>query len=490
MELKQKAVKGIFWSGAQIWGGRAVSFIIFALLSRLLNPEAFGLVAMASLLIIFMQTFQDQGFGDAIVQRLDLQAEHLDTAFWTNLGISCLLTLVSISCSGLIAGFFHEPQLESIIFWLSINFILSGLSSTQQAILRRQLKFKELALRSFSAIFISGVIGVALAFFGFGVWSLVAQTLTNSLVGAVVLWSVSQWRPSFRFSSKHFRDLISFGSNIIGINILNFLNGHASDLLIGYFLGPTLLGFYTIAYKLLGTMTELLTSVTNAVALPTFSRLQDDPERLQHAFYQAVHYTSLISFPAFIGVAIVAPELIPTFFGSQWTLSIPVLQILAFIGILHSIFYFHNSLVIALGKPAWRFRMILLNAVTNVIGFLLVVRWGIVAVAAIYVIRGYLVSPIEFWMVRKLGKIGLTTYFRQFLGPFSGSLAMAVIIFGLKYFIGSVLSLPLQLAIYVLAGGAIYLLVVKLIEPSLGPQILKLLRLLLPERLLPGVQKS
>jgi O-antigen/teichoic acid export membrane protein len=490
MEIKQKAVKGIFWSGAQIWGGRAVSLLMFILLSRLLNPEAFGLVAMASLFLQFIQTFEDQGFGDAIVQRVDLQPEHLDTAFWTNLGIGCILTLICISCSGLIARLFHQPQLESIILWLSITFVLSGLSNTQQAILRRQLGFKELALRSFSAIFVSGVIGVVLAFLGFGVWSLVAQGLINGVIGVVVLWSVSHWRPSFRFSKKHFRDLISFGSNIIGINILNFLNGHADDLLIGYFLGPTILGFYTIAYKLLTTMTELLTSVTNAVALPTFSRLQNDSERLQRAFYQAVHYTSLISFPAFIGVAIVAPEIIPTFFGPQWTLSIPVLQILAFIGILHSIFYFHNSLVIALGKPSWRFRMILLNAVTNVIGFLLVVRWGIIAVAAVYVVRGYLVSPIEFWMVRKLAQINLKSYFHQFLGPFLGSLAMTATIFGLKYLIGRVLSLPLQLAIYVLAGGIIYLLIVKLIEPSLWPQLLRLLRLLLPEKLLPGIQKS
>jgi len=490
MELKQKALKGIIWSGAQTWGGRAVSFIVFVVLSRLLTPEAFGLVAMASLFITFIQTFQDQGFGDAIIQRSDLQQEHLDTAFWTNLLTGVLLTLVSIICSGLIATLFHQPQLVPIIRWLSLSFILAGLSSTQQAILRRQLAFKELTLRSVSAIFVGGVIGVVLAFLGFGVWSLVTQTLINGLVGIMVLWRVSHWRPSFHFSKKHFHDLFTFGVNIIGMNILNFFNRHADDLLIGYFLGPTLLGFYTIAYKLFGTMTELLTSVTNAVAFPTFSRLQNDSERMHRAFYQAVHYTSLIAFPAFIGMAVVAPELIPTLFGPQWTISIPVLRVLAFIGILLSIFYFHNSLVIAIGKPSWRLGMIFLNAITNVIAFAIAVRWGIIAVAAAYVIRGYLISPIEFWMVRKLAKIDLGFYFHQFIGPLAGSLAMTAVILGLEYLWTDALSIQLQLAIYVITGSIIYLLTVRLLEPSLWPGIKNLLRLVLPARYFPRIQGS
>jgi O-antigen/teichoic acid export membrane protein len=490
MELKQKALKGVIWSGAQTWGGRAVSFIVFVLFSRLLTPEAFGLVAMASLFIAFIQTFQDQGFGDAIVQRTDLQKEHLDTAFWTNVLMGVLLTFVGISSSGFIAGLFRQPQLTPIIRWLSFSFVFAGLSSTQQAILRRQLAFRELAIRTYIAIIIAGVIGVVLALFGFGVWSLVAQDLVYSLVEVVVLWRVSNWRPGFRFSKTHFHDLTAFGSNIIGINILNFLNVHADDLLIGYFLGPTLLGFYTVAYKFYGTMTDLLTSVTNAVAFPTFSRLQKDPERMRRAFYQAVHYTNIISFPAFIGMAIVAPALIPTLFGPQWTISIPVLRVLAFIGILQSIFYFHNSLVIALGKPSWRLGMISLNAVTNVLAFVVAVRWGIVAVAAAYVIRGYLVSPIEFWMVRKLAHIDLGIYFHQFVGPLAGSLAMAAVIFGLKFLWANAFSLKLQLAIYVITGSIIYLLTVLLLEPSLWSQIKNLLRLVLPAWLFPRIQES
>jgi O-antigen/teichoic acid export membrane protein len=487
--LKEKAVKGVVWSGARIWGARAVSFVVFALLGRLLSPDAFGIVALASVYINFVYTFQDQGLGAAIVQREKLEPEHLDSAFWANILLGGLLTFFSFITAGLIAGLFDEPQMTQIIRWLSLCFILEGLSSVQAAILQRNLAFKELALREIIAISISGIIGVTLAFLGFGVWSLVVQQLMKLFVGIIVLWSVSNWRPRIYFSLQHAKDLFSFGLNIVGIRILNFLNLHSDELLIGYFLGSTLLGYYTVAYKMFSTMKDLLTSVTNAVAFPTFSRLQEDPEEMRHTFYQVVWYTSIISFPAFIGMSLIAPELIPTFFGPQWTLSIPVLQVLSFIGILHSIFYFHESLVYAVGKPGWRLGVILLNAITNVIAFAIAVRWGIVAVAAAYVIRGYLLSPVEFWMVHRLAQINLKTYFHQFLGPVLGSLAMSAAILGLRYVIGEAFNSVLQIATYVLFGAIIYGFGVQLVVPSLWTRLFKLLRLILPERFIPGMRE-
>jgi len=476
MELKQKAVKGVFWSGVQIWGGRVISLLIFVLLAHLLTPEAFGLVALASLFIAFVQTFQDQGFGDAIIQRPDLQKEHLDTAFWTNLLIGSLLALMGIAGSKFIAGLFHQSQLAPIVRWLSLSFILAGLSSTPQAILRRRLAFRELAIRSIFSTIIGGVLGLVLALLGFGVWSLVAQDLVSALVGVVVLWNVSSWRPSLHFSKEHFRDLLSFGFNIIGINLLNFLNRHADDLLIGYFLGPIMLGFYSIAYKLLVVMTDLLTSVTNAVAFPTFSRLQNDPERMRRAFLQAIHYTSLISFPAFLGVALVAPELIITFFGPQWTLSIPVIRVLAFIGILHSIFYFHGSIVIARGRPSWRLGITFLNAASNVFAFALAVRWGIIAVAAAYVLRGYVLAPLEVWMVKKVADIDVRQYLSQFTKPVLGSLSMSIGILGLRLALDNVLGLYVRLGVYMFVGILIYILTVYLLEPPFWSRMFRIAR--------------
>lgn len=487
--LGQKAARGVLWSGAQIWGARAISFVIFALLSRLLDPQAFGLVAIASLLITFVQAFQDQGLGDAIVQRERLDPEHLDTAFLVNLLISLLLTAICMAVAPLVGIFFREPQLVPIVRWLSLSFPVASLAIVQQAILRRALAFKVLALRSILATLVGGIVGVAMALLGFGVWSLIAQTLVNALIGVLVLWICSSWRPGLRLSRSRLDELFRFGFNIVGMNLLNFANQHADDVLIGYFLGPTLLGFYTIAYKFFSVMMDALTTVTNTVALPAFARLQNDLDRLRRAFYKVIHFSSLISFPAFLGVAIVAPELVAAVFGPRWALSASVLRVLVFIGILHSVFYFHNSLVIALGKPSWRLGMVLLNAVSNVIAFAIAVRWGIVAVAAAYVIRGYLLSPLEIWMVRKVAQIDVRVYFRQFILPAIGSLAMTLAVLGLRYMMSEQFGLLPQLAAYSLAGGLVYLACLRLIEPSLLQQVLQLFGLPSPHRGLAEIPK-
>ena len=209
-----------------------------------------------------MQIFLDQGFSVAIIQRKEVDAEHLDTAFWTTLAISILLTFLSMACAGQAADFFKQPQLIPIIRCLSISFAFSGLSSVQQAILERRLAFKSLAIRSLIAVIIGGIVGIVMAFLNFGVWSLVAQQLTNSLVQVLVLWRVSDWRPRLQFSAKHAKELFAFGVNISAFNIINFFNRRADDLLIGYFLGPVALGYYSVAYRLLLVMIEVLISTT------------------------------------------------------------------------------------------------------------------------------------------------------------------------------------------------------------------------------------
>lgn len=480
MNLRQKAAKGVVWSAIQSWGTRAISFLVFLALARLLEPESFGLVAMASVFTAFARIFLDQGFGDAIVQRAELEREHLDTTFWTGMLIGGLLTVGGIAMSGLVAEFFHEPQLAPIVGWLSLSFLFGALSSTQQAILRRRLAFKDLAARSLVAAVIGGIVGATMAFLGFGVWSLVAQNLVNGLVGAVVLWRVSDWRPGLGFSKKHFKELFTFGVSITGTKFLNFFNRRSDDLLIGYFLGPTALGYYTIAYRLLLVVTNLLTNIITPVALPMFSRLQNEPEWMHHAFYTAIQYASLISFPVFLGMSALAPELVPVLYGPKWAPSIPVMQILGFVGILYALFLFNGPIFKAVGKPSWHLLLTALQAVGNVVVFILVVRWGIVAVAAAYVIRGYLMSPISLWALHRLVHIKPTVCLRQCVGPLTGGLVMVVAVLGTKHLFSGSMSLHVLLAVQVVLGAVVYAVTILLIMPKLPRQSLHLIRLALP----------
>lgn len=477
MNLRQNAVKGVVWSAITSWGRQAIAFIVFFLLARLLGPEAFGLVALATVFLAFVQVFVDQGFAEAIIQRHELDPEHLDTAFWTNLGIGLVITVLCMGTAGLAAGLFHEPQLAPVIRWLSLNFTIIAFSSVQDAILRRNFAFRSLAVRSLIGVVAGGVVGVAMAFSGYGVWSLVGQQLSSGLVQATVLWWASQWRPGFRVSNSHFRELFSFGINVVGMNVLEFVNRRADDFLVGYFLGSKALGYYSVAYRLMMIGLDLLTNVINQVAIPTFSKLQLEPERLLRAFYSVIELTSLVSFPAFIGLAVLAPELIPTLLGAKWLPSIPVIQVLALIGVLHSVYYYNGSVIMAMGKPSWKLIINFIYSIANVIAFIIAVRWGIVAVAVAFVIRGYALAPIELWLIKKLIPLNLITYSRQYVAPLAGSLAIATTIWLVKYFLGDWVNVYILLAICIGLSIASYVMTILLIAPKLFQQVFDMAQL-------------
>jgi O-antigen/teichoic acid export membrane protein len=484
MGLKREAINGVTWSAVQKWGVRLISFLVMLILARIVSIESFGLVAYAVVFTAFAQIFVDQGFSDAIVQFSNLEQEHLDTAFWVSLLTGGLLSLATLAASGLIASIFREPDLEPIIRWLSPIFVLSALSSVQQSILRRKLAFKQLSMRSLVATLASGIIAVAMALLGFGVWSLVAKLLVDASVNVIALWQVSDWRPSLRFSTKHFKELFSYGINIIGGNFVDYLSVHSDDFLIGYFLGAIPLGYYTLAYNLLIILTDLLVTVPNAVAFPVFSKIQADPERLKSAFFEVTQLQSVMAFPVFLGLFAVAPEAVRVLCGDKWIPSIPVLQVLMLMGIVRSATYFYSSIFRAAGKPSWRFGIYTLTAVLNVTGFLLVVRMGIVAVAVSYVVVSYLLMPFYFLLIRKLVQVTTRAHLSQYVPALISSLIMVAVVYALRYALGESVSLLLRFILLILAGGVTYLFAIRVVHPPLYTKMLELAQIALPKSLL------
>ena len=475
VSLKEKTLSGVLWSSVQGWGARVVGFVVFFLLARLLGPEAIGLVALAGVFIAFAQIFVEQGFTEAIVQREELEPEHLDTAFWTNIALGVGLTVLSFVGAPLLAAVMSEPELANIVRWLSLGFIFSSLSSVQDAIMRRSFAFKRLAIRHLLGIFVGGVLGIGMAFFGFGVWSLVAQELAYRLVSTVMLWVLSDWRPRFRFQKKHFGDLLSFEINILGSRILIFFGRRSDDLLVGAFLGPTALGFYSLAYRLVYILTELFGKSVSSVAMSSFSRLQKDTSKLRQAFYSATRLGSLLAFPVFFGLVVVAPEIIFAFFGEQWTQSIPVLRILAFVGVLQTISMFEPVVIKASGKASWNLGLAFVATVGTVVAFLIAVRFGIVAVAIAYLVRHYLLAPLNLYFVDKLVNLDFIKYFRQLWGPFAAASLMTIVVWSSEQRLGLSNDF-LTLTVHVLLGALTYTVTVWFLAPDLCRYVLGLVK--------------
>jgi PST family polysaccharide transporter len=479
--LRRKIINAALWSATQSGGQAVVSFIVFLTLVRLLDPKSFGLVAMATVFTEFVLMFQDQGFGQAIVQKQKLEDAHLDTAFWVSLVTGCLLTACGIACAGPVSRLFGEPEVEPIVRWLSLGFLIVSLASTQNAILRRALKMKQLAIRSLSATVISGIVAIAMAVSGFGLWSLVARGLVATLVESVAVWFLSDWRPSFRYRWDYFIDLFTFGASIVGKRVITLLNHRCDTFLIGLFLGPTQLGFYTVACKLIFMLKDILTGITGPVALPAFARMQQDPDRLRRAFYEATRLTAVAAFPAFLGIAAVSHELVPALYGDRWIASIPVVQILALVGLLQTILYYHTSLLVAAGKPSWNLGVKLISALCNIAAMLVSVPWGIVVVAVAQVVSNYLSAPISLLAAQNCVPFKISEYLRQCSVPLFASLTMVVVVLGLQQVPVRIPGAYGQLTLLIVLGACVYSLALKLVAPTLTGQILELIRSARPQ---------
>jgi PST family polysaccharide transporter len=475
-DFKTQIIKGVSWSAVQRLGSQAVQFGVFLLLARLLDPQAFGLLSLALVYVMLVQIFVEQGFGDAIIQRKELDGTYLSTAFWANLLSGILFCGIGWLSAGLVARIFGQPALAPILQWLSLLFPINALTVVPQCLLRRGLEFKSLALRSIVQFTAGGGVAVFMAFRGYGIWSLVGQQLVTALIGLVMLWGATPWRPSFHASKACFKELLWFGSNICGVNLLNLINRQADNLIIGYFLGPVALGYYAIAYQILVNVSNLLVGTINNLALPLLARLQHDREQFVNAIYRMTSLTCAVSAPLFFGISVLAPETVQLCFGSKWDASVPSMQVLFLIGLLYAGFYFHGPILTAIGKPQWNLLLNAIQAVTNCVAFAIGVHWGILGVAAAYVLRAYLMAPLQVWILQREAGVEPGRYYRQFLPAGAASLLMMLTIWVARLGLGSLLPLAAQTALLVLLGAAVYLAAILTFQPELRELLVPLLR--------------
>lgn len=472
--------RGLGWTIIDQWGRQGLSLLIFAILANLLFPVDFGLVALASVFVGFAQIFVDQGLGDALVQRRTLTRGHIDTAFWVAIATGALLTGAGIVLAIPIAALLGEPALEPVLQVLSLVFVLSALNSIQTALLRRELAFRSLALRTLFAIAGGGVVGIAMAYANFGAWALIGQTLAQAALAAAVLWTVSPWRPGRQFSSAHFRELFGFGVNVVGSDMLIFLSRNVDNLLIGAVLGTQLLGIYSVGYRILEATGSLLVGISRKIAFPALSRLQDDPERMRRAFFRVARMSGVIVLPGYLGLALIAPEMIVVLFGDRWADSGPVASMLFLIGPVLAIQGFSGALLNAAGHPEIVFRYRLMATLTNVTGFVIAVPFGILAVAAAFVVRGYLLLPLDLYWLRRYGGIPSRAYLAQFRGIVVATLAMAATVICLKLLVAGGWGDALLLAAEVVLGAGTFVAALLLVERRLVREVWDVARQTLP----------
>ena len=479
--LRARVTKGVFWTAASNWGDQLARLLVFVVLSRILEPEAFGLVALAWVLIGFTEVIAEQGLVDALVQRKHLEPAHLDTAFWMAMGFGVLLAVALAALAQPIAALLGEEELAPILAALSLVIPISGSCLVQRAILTREMAFRSLALRTLLSVGVGSVFGVSAALLGFGVWSLVIQIFAVQITAAVVLWSVAGWRPRTHFSRSHFNDLFQFGKHVVGFRLLNFSKNNADNFIIGSVLGPVSLGYYVVGYRILRLVIQFTSNLVDRVAFPLYARLQDEPDRFRRAYYKSASFAALVAFPAFTGILVLAPEIVSVLFGPKWSESVPVMQVLSVLGIIRSLSYLNSSTLTGLGKPSWRVIIVGITTVLSVSAFLLVVTHGIVAVAIAAVCVELAVTPLSYWAVNRLVTIDFRAYFRHIRGPIVASVVLACVMLGLRELFADADSLLTLVAVSG-TGILVYFTAIRIVAPGLSDEARALVGDALPSR--------
>jgi O-antigen/teichoic acid export membrane protein len=270
VSLTKLATKGIMWTGVSQITMQILSFTVTLILARLLLPEDFGLIGMSSIFIGVILTFNELGLSAGLVQRKDLDEKHINACFWISIAVGVLLCLLTLIISPLVAQFFNEPLLDSLLKASSIIFVLGSLMVVPQSLMTRDIKLKELALAAITSEIIGDIVAIISALSGFGVWSLVFKTLTLNLSLVVIYWLVHPWRPSPKLDLTGFKEIFNFSSKVMGTNIVSYANASIDPLLIGKMLGSTQLGFYSVAVQMVSFPMRKVSSIMVGAVFPVF----------------------------------------------------------------------------------------------------------------------------------------------------------------------------------------------------------------------------
>ncbi len=376
-----------------------LSIASVATVARLLGPSAYGIMAMANLLIVFILNFRDLGTGSAIIQRPVITNRLLSSLFWVNFFLGLTFAVLICVASSAVAAFFKTPELIPILCALSISFWLTSCGVVQNSILIREMRFRTLAVADMTAAVIGYVVALTFAYTGFGVWSLVYASIANSLITCVAYWIGSGWKPTWEFDKQEVKSIAGFSLNLSGFGLVNYFSRNADNITVGKVLGRAPLGDYQMAYNLMLTPIQNISSVIAQATFPAFARIQDDNQRFRLAYTRSCMLIALITFPVIAGMGVVADPMIHAILGLKWVGAIRIFQILAPVGLVQSVQTTVGQIYMAKARTDWWFRWAIASGCVLVLSFLLGIHFGVMGVAAGYCIAYLCITMVPGFVI-------------------------------------------------------------------------------------------
>jgi len=445
-------VRSAAWSAIQIGGNQVTSFIVFMILTRILKPSDLGLVALALSFIDLAGPLMRGGLPEALIQRKETTEEQADTCFWGTLTMSFVLGGALVAGAGGFARLFGAPALAPVLRVLALLLPISALTAVHEARITRAFGYRALAVRGLASNLIGGVVGVVMARMGYGLWSLVAQRIVAALASVVIIWASFPWRPRLKFSVPDFKSMIRFGVHMVITNFLSTLNGRIADFVLGYCLGTAAVGHVRVASRCLEMVTQFTMNPLMSVALPALSRLQSDRPAFERAVTRMVQVCGLMTFPAYIGLALVSRQIVPLVFGAQWTVSASLLPIMCFSVVPITLQYVAWPALASVGRSDRAALGVFIVVASSALATALAAPFGVRAAVTANVARSYLTLPIILAICQRHTGVRWNVLVSAIGLPLAGSAVMAMVV----YAVGKLgLTLPVHWKLALMIGSGL-----------------------------------
>ena len=451
--LKDKTIKGTVWSAADAFLGQGVTFLVGIILARLLSPDEYGLIGICLIFNSVLMGIVDSGFSNALIRKKDVSDDDYNTMFITNLGISIVLYGLLFASSPIVAQFFGRQELTALVRATGLVLFFNALSITQVTILTKRIDFKTKTKASLISAILSGIVGITMAYTGFGVWALVGQMLSKQLLYTLCLWVLNKWWSSLKFSVASFRYMWSFGWKLLASGLLNNIWNQLYQVVVGKFYSPATLGQYTRSREYANIFSSNLTTIIQRVSYPVLSEIQDDKQRMVEGYRKVIKMTMFITTICMFSLGAVAEPLIYCLIGPQWYEAATYLPLICISMAFYPLHAINLNMLQVLGRSDIFLYLEIIKKVIGIvpiiIGIFVDIYWMLIASILIGFVSLYLNS----WYTGKALGYTFWKQLRDIAPSFGIAFAIAVSVFFLKYLpISNWLILPMQILVGVAVG--------------------------------------
>ncbi len=428
--LKQKTISGLIWNFFEKLSVRLGQFVFSIILARLLTPDDFGLIAIIMFFLNISQVFIESGFSKALIQKLDRTQEDFSTVFVFNLVLSLFFYLFLFVLAPFISSFYNEPQLTSLIRVLSLILVVNALVIVQNVKLQIAVDFKKQANFNLISILSSGLVGIACAYFGFGVWSLVVQSLAFSIINLILYSVFVRWKISLHFSKTNFKQMWRYSSNLLFAGIVAVISSNICNLLIGKFYSVKSLGFYHRANSFTTIASDSVSQSIQQVTFPVLSQLQNDKDKILSSYKKMLKMSAFIIFPTMALLSSLAEPIVKVLLTDEWLPVIPLLQLMAFKRFLYPLEAVNVNMLNANGRSDLFLKMDLLTFPITILALLITLQFGVKAIVIGQVICAPIHYIINTYAPGKLFGYNVFKQLKDILPYFFATLVLYVLSYG------------------------------------------------------------